>query len=110
MSTAVEVGGGVGGSCTGDTDVSESGDTAEELEEPLEDAISLGVQQGRGLVYMRLPGNDLVATKPPSGFPEAQRPLEGEESTNSLERQDPLNGYLCSLGWSQTHYPPASVS
>ena len=43
LRTAVEVGGGVGGRCTGDTDVSESGDSSEELEELLEDAMSIRV-------------------------------------------------------------------
>lgn len=48
LRTAVEVGGGVGGSCAGDSDASESGDTSEELEELLEDAMSTRVQQVRG--------------------------------------------------------------
>lgn len=48
LRTAVEVGGGVGGSCTGDTDVSESGDSSEEPEELLEDAMSIRAQQARG--------------------------------------------------------------
>lgn len=46
LRSAVEVGGGVGGRCPGD--VSESGDSSEELEELLEDAMSIRVQPARG--------------------------------------------------------------
>lgn len=44
----VEVGGGVGGSCNGDTDVTESGvSSVEVLVELLEDAMSITVQHAR---------------------------------------------------------------
>lgn len=86
---AVEVGGGVGGSCTGDTDASESWDSEEELEEVLLVAMSIRVStQGAGVhavARQRSPGNHATcmlsgSTTAPRGREKYQQPGKARRS------------------------------